>query len=238
MSVITKIKKNDYVKTAIAIVIVVVLVLGLFVGLRLFLNTDVPIRVVESGSMSVPLNFISGPPYTLNEFLLTLEHPFDRTFDTGDIIVVQSVNPADLNVNYPNSDVIVYKNPNDPNGTPIVHRIVQRYEVNGTYYFQTKGDGNGDKWPTPVSSNEYDSNEIWHTGQGVSQHDVEGRVILRIPYFGWITLFFNNTTWGLPIVIALIIILLIIEFVLPIAKKKPAKPQETKNPDASAEPIP
>ena len=80
-------------------------------------------------------------------------HPFDHTLHIGDIIIIQKVNPADLNANYPNSDIIVYENPTDPTSTPIVHRIVATYKVNGTLYFQTKGDGNGDKWPaTPSAS--------------------------------------------------------------------------------------
>ena len=65
--------------------------------------------------------------------------------------------PETLNTNYPNSDIIVYKNPADPEETPIVHRIAASYEVNGIIYFQTKGDGNNTPWPAPVNSSEYDS---------------------------------------------------------------------------------
>ena len=69
-------------------------------------------------------------------------HPFNRTLNVGDIIIIQGVDPETLNTNYPNSDIIVYKKPADPEDTPIVHRIVASYEINGTLYFQTKGDGN------------------------------------------------------------------------------------------------
>ena len=69
------------------ILLIVAIVLGIYFGVQFALGTAVPIRVVESGSMSLPLNFISGPPYSWNEFLLTFEHPFDRTLDTGDIIL-------------------------------------------------------------------------------------------------------------------------------------------------------
>jgi signal peptidase I len=88
LAVVGKIRHSVNLKSAIVIIIIVVVVLGFFVDLGYALNTAVPVRVVESGSMSLPLNFINGPPnpYTLNDFLLTLEHPFDRTLDTGDII--------------------------------------------------------------------------------------------------------------------------------------------------------
>ncbi len=221
MSIINKIKKNEYLKSAIAIVLIVALVLGFFFGLQLALGTSVPIRVVESGSMCIPYDGACDG----------WSHPFDRTLHVGDIIIIQQVNPADLNANYPNSDIIVYKDPNDPTGTPIVHRIVERYEINGTYYFQTKGDGNsGDKWPAIPSPNEYDSRALWNTGQGVSQDQVEGRVIMRIPYFGWITLFQRNNPLGLPVLIGLILLLVVLEFIIPIIRGKKGKPEEeTKN---------
>ena len=85
-------------------------------------------------------------------------HPFEQTLHVGDIIIIQRVNAEDLNANYPNSDIIVYQNPslqNNLDATPIVHRIVEKYQdVNGTWYFQTKGDGNGVHWPTAVSESD------------------------------------------------------------------------------------
>lgn len=221
MQKISKVLHNEYGKAIIAIVIIVGIVLGFFFGLQLILNTSVPVRVVESGSMSLPLNFISGPPYSLNDFLLTLEHPFDRTLDTGDIIIIQKINPADLNANYPNSDIIVYQNPTNPSDTPIVHRIVAVDNINGTLYFQTKGDGNQQKWPVTPPPSMYDSNTIYNGhGQGVPQNLVEGKVILRIPWFGWITLFLRENSWGLPLIIAIILLLVVVEFFIPVLRGK------------------
>jgi signal peptidase I len=231
--VVSRIRRNGHFKSAVVIGIIVAVVLGLFLGLQLALGTSVPVRVVESGSMSLPLNFITGPPYSLNDFLLTLEHPFDQTLDTGDIIIIQRVNPKDLNTNYPNSDIIVYQKPSDPSATPIVHRIVAVDNINGTLYFQTKGDGNGQKWPAIPPSSMYDSNTIYDGhGHGVAQNLVEGKVILRIPYFGWITLFLKENSWGLPLIITLILLLIVVEFVIPVlrAKKKTLQPEtEPKN---------
>ena len=232
MSVFTRIRRNEYFKSAVVIGIIIAVVLGFFFGLQLALGTGVPVRVVESGSMSLPLNFITGPPYSLNDFLLTLEHPFDRTLDTGDIIIIQKVDPKDLNTNYPNSDIIVYQNPTNPSNTPIVHRIVAVDNINGTLYFQTKGDGNEQQWPLIPPSSMYDSKVIYDGhGQGVSQNLVEGKVILRIPWFGWITLFLRENSWGLPLIIALILLLVVVEFVIPVlrGKKTPQQETETKN---------
>jgi signal peptidase I len=216
LSLATRIRRNEYIKSAIVIAIIVGLVLGFFFGLQLVLGTGVPVRVVESGSMCVPFDGACDG----------WSHPFDRTLHVGDIIIIQQINPADLNTNYPNSDIIVYENPTDLTATPIVHRIVVTYEVNGTLYFQTKGDGNGDKWPTIPLPQEYDSRTLWSSGQGVPQDLVIGKVIMRIPYFGWVTLFLRNNQWGLPVIIGLIMLLVIIEFIIPIIRGNKGKPKQ------------
>ena len=211
--------KNDDFKTATAIALIVAIVLGFFFGLSLALGTATPIRVVESGSMCIEPKGCDG-----------WSHPFDQTLHVGDIIIIQAVNPQDLNVNYPNSDIVVYQNPSlrgNPRATPIVHRIVEKYEVNGTWYFQTKGDGNGVNWPAPADPSEYDSHTLWITGEGVPEDLVLGRVVLRIPYFGWFTLFMNGNSWALPLVVGLIVLLIVIEFIVPVVREKNKKKQQT-----------
>lgn len=221
--------RNEYVKSAVVIGLIVAVVLGFFFGLQFALGTPVPVRVVESGSMCIPYDGACDG----------WSHPFAQTLHVGDIIVIQQVNPADLNVNYPNSDIIVYENPSDPSATPIVHRIVGKYALNGTLYFQTKGDGNGDKWPATPSPQEYDSRTLWsNNGQGVPQNLVIGRVVMRIPYFGWVTLFLRNNPWGLPVIIGLILLLVVIEFIIPIIRKNSKLEQETKNQNTEVKKIP
>lgn len=215
-------QQKTRVKKILTIALIVVVAIGLVAGAVLVLTGQVSVRVVESGSMCVPYD--GGC-----EGLISLNHPFAQTLHKGDIIVIQAVDPKDLNTNYPNSDIIVYKNPTNPSATPIVHRIVTSYTEDGVLYFQTKGDGNpSTKWPNPVSQSDYDSRRIWSTGQGVPENLVEGRVVMRIPYFGWVTLILRDTPWGIPLIVALIIVLLVIEFVLPAIKRKP-----TPNADAS-----
>ena len=160
-------------------------------------------------------------------FGLSIFHPFDRTLSIGDIIVVQGVNTKDLNTNYPNSDIIIFHSPID--GELIVHRIIATETVNGVTYYQTKGDGNGypDTWPqTPTSGlDPWDSNNP----PGVPQNLVVGKVIMRIPWFGWITLFMRGNSLGLPIIIALILLLVILEFVIPIIRGDNKKSKQQNN---------
>jgi signal peptidase I len=211
-----KTSRTEYLKSAIVIAIIVAVILGFFFGLRFALNSDVPVRVVESGSMCVPYDGACDG----------WSHPFAQTLHVGDIIIIQGVDPKTINTDYPNSDIIVYQNPTNPTATPIVHRVVASYTVNGTLYFQTKGDGNGTPWPALVSQNEYDSHTLWNTGQGVPADLVVGKVVMRIPWFGHITLFLRNNPWGLPLVIALIILLLLVEFIIPVIRKKSPSLQE------------
>lgn len=202
-----KLWKNEYFKTGLVIGLVVVAILGVFVGMQLALGGSVPIRVVESGSMCVPYDGRCNG----------WSHPFDQTLHVGDIIIIQKVDPTTLNANYPNSDIIVYRTPNG--ATPIVHRIVEKQEINGTLYFKTKGDGNGPiVWPN--IPNMYDNIP---DSKGVPQNLIEGKVILRIPWVGWITLFMRGNSWALPVIIAVIILLVVIEYVFPLLRKEREK---------------
>ena len=204
---IKKLWKNDYFKTALAIALIIAVIVGFYAGVALALGTPVPIRVVESGSMCVPYDGAC-------DGWLSLDHPFAQTLHKGDIIIIQAVNPADLNANYPNSDIIVFRNPNGV--TPIVHRIVEKQEINGVLFFQTKGDGNS-PIKYPEVSNYYDNIP---DSRGVPQNLIEGKVVLRIPWFGWVTLFMRGNSWALPLVVALIVLLVAIEFMLPLVKER------------------
>ncbi len=218
---ITKLKlwKNEYIQTAIVIGLIALAVFGFWFGSQAVLNSPYPALAVVSGSMCIPYDGAC-------DGWLSVTHPFARTLHKGDLIIVQGVNPEDLNTNYPDSDIIVFHQPGDPSDL-IVHRIVAVDEVNGTLYFRTKGDGNSRvKWPNTPSVNEYDP---WRTYgvDGVREDLVVGKVVMRIPWLGHLVLFMRNSV-GLPIVVALIIIIVLLEFVLPLMKeKKPAEKQKT-----------
>lgn len=223
MSTLGKIRISKYTKTVLSMVLVVALVLGIFFSLPLVLGTSTPVRVVESGSMCIPYDGAC-------DGWLSITHEFNKTLHKGDIIIIQHVDPKDLNTNYPNSDILVYKKPTNPDDTPIVHRIVASYEVNGTLYFQTKGDGNDTPWPAPVTSDEYDSNNgiwsqnakvSWPVGEGVPADYVEGKVILRIPYVGWVTLILRQNPLAIPLIIGIILFLIAVEFLVSDKGKRP-----------------
>ncbi|MEM2998972.1 MAG: hypothetical protein QXX34_00395 [Candidatus Bathyarchaeia archaeon] len=203
-----KLWRNEYIQTIAVIGIVALFIFGFWYGLQIALNTSYPALAVISGSMCVPCNGACDG----------WAHPFSHTLHIGDLIIVQGVNPKELNTNYPNSDIIVFKKPSNPDEL-IVHRIVAVDEINGTLYFRTKGDGNSHvKWPNTPSPLEYDP---WDTNgiPGIREDYVVGKVIVRIPWLGHIVLFMRNSV-GLPIIIALIIILVIIEFIVPLFKEK------------------
>ncbi len=161
--------------------------------------------------------------------LQSLTHPFARTLHTGDLILVQGVKPEELKIDYPNSDIIVYKNPYGV--SPIVHRIVTSQVINNTLYFQTKGDGNPSTiWPSTPNRYEYDG--IPDSTYGVPVDLVEGRVVMRIPFLGWIPLIIQNTSWGIPLIIAFILLVVVIEFLVPTWKRKRVA-QQNKKPNAS-----
>jgi signal peptidase I len=199
-----KLGENAYFKGALAVALIVAIVLAGYVGMRLAFGTAVPIRVVESGSMCVDYGGACDG----------WSHPFDATLHVGDILLIQAVQPEDLNANYPNSDIIVYDNPGGV--TPIVHRIVTKQVINGTLYFKTKGDGNGPTlWPNKADY--YDNLPDYN---GVPANLVEGKVVMRIPWVGLVTLFMRDNPWGIPVVVLLVLLVAALIFVLPSVKRK------------------
>jgi signal peptidase len=121
---LTKLLKNNYVKTILLGVILLGAVFAFWFGLRIGLRTDYPLLAVASGSMRPTLNI-------------------------GDLIVVQGFpNYNEINaVPAPDGVIIVFHKPSDPEEL-IVHRAINRRDENGTWFFQTKGDNNGtpDYW--------------------------------------------------------------------------------------------
>ncbi|MBE0519775.1 signal peptidase I, partial [Candidatus Bathyarchaeota archaeon] len=133
-------------------------------------------------------------------------HPFSRTLHVGDLIIVQGVDPKEIEAApEPYGDIIVFHQPLGGNEL-IVHRAIEK-EIgsHGEISFKTKGDGN--------------------TGpdSGTVQGDqVVGKVILRIPWIGHIALFLHNSS-GIFIIIILIVILVIVEFVIPVFSREKAE---------------
>lgn len=105
-------------EVVIPFAISVILFASFYLSLVLLTGTTTPLRIVA----------IDMPVWYQNSM-----YP---TFITGDIIIVQKVNPSDLKV----GDVIVFNRPYSD--TPIVHRIIQIIREDGTLEFKVKGDFN------------------------------------------------------------------------------------------------
>lgn len=207
--------KNEPFQTLIVIGLIALLVFGFWFGGQLILHTKIPPALaVISGSMCVPYDGGCGGWTSVN-------HPFVRTLHKGDIIIIQGVNPEDLKTNYPESDIIVFHSPLNPTEL-IVHRIIGKTVINGITYFSTKGDGNGNVWPqTPQSGlDPWDYN----SPSGVPQDLIVGKVVMRIPWIGWISIKMQeaggNSSIVTPIIFILIVLLVVIEFVVPLLKRK------------------
>jgi signal peptidase I len=222
-----KLWRNQYFKTVATIGLILLLVIGFWFGLRATFNTKIfPLLSVTSGSMCIPYDGACDG----------WTHPFERTLHIGDVIIIQGVNPASLNANYPNSDIIVFQRPDLPANDPeakIVHRIVSEKEVNGKLYFFTKGDGNGapDTWPNPANTAvDYwapDPSNLNSTYNGaISQDYVYGKLAMRIPWIGWITILAQKY-FILPIIVVIIVLLVIIEFVLPLFKENRSQTEKS-----------
>ncbi len=83
-------------------------------------------------------------------------------FHKGDMLVLQGAPQEQLSM----GDVIVFDQPSG--GTPIVHRVVA---INSDGTFQTKGDANSGQLSYEKS---------------ISYSQVHGRVVMIMPYLGWI----------------------------------------------------
>ena len=200
--------KNEYFRTIVTILAVVAIVVGFWYGLRWGLNTNYPVLAVASGSMSV-----SQPDQGWAS-------PFSPTLHTGDLIIVEGVNPEDVyaapyNPSGRSGDILVFHAPDSDE--LIVHRAIGKTVVDGEIYFTTQGDGNpvpGPYSPTPAAN-------------------VIGKVVMRIPWVGYIALDMRNSTAVLVIVI-LIIAFIIIESVVSEVEHK----RTVKSENAPAEDVP
>ena len=159
-------------------------------GLGFALQTSHPVVAVVSESMEHNGNFdewwemanerrpvgnaVVDKWYTANgiekeEFA---EFPFKNGFNKGDIIVLKGKKPENIDV----GDIIVFWS---AKRDPIIHRVVKKWQENEAYYFQTKGDNN----PLPIKSASLDETRV-------SQAQVVGNAIFKIPLLGYIKIWF------------------------------------------------
>ncbi|MBS3147174.1 signal peptidase I [Candidatus Woesearchaeota archaeon] len=148
--------------------------------LGFFLATSHPIVAVVSSSMEHQTNFdewwrSQSDWYENYGFSKTeaKKWPFKNGFNKGDIMILRGKKPKNIML----GDVIVFRgNSNDP----IIHRMIKKDINEGRYFFQTKGDN-------PLTNP--DSFEA--LGEvDIPQENVIGTAVFRIPYLGWVKIFF------------------------------------------------
>ncbi len=150
-----------------------------FPGLSFVLNTNLPLVVVESESMSHHA-FIFGEfdswwednnqwygSRNINK-ADAKKWSLKSGLEKGDIAVVVGYGDSDPKI----GDVIVF---NADQRHPIIHRVVDIKSVNGVNVFSTKGDNNPDQ--LSIDKN-------------ITHDKIIGRAVIKIPKFGWIKLIF------------------------------------------------
>ena len=151
-------------------------------GLGFLLKTSHPVVAVVSESMEHNGNFDgwwqnSAKWYTGNGIIKEEfeAFPLKKGFNKGDIMVLKGKAPEDINV----GDVIVFWS---AKRDPIIHRIVKKWQENGKYYFQTKGDN--------YVTNKDSIKNVFLDETKISQDQVVGNAVLRIPLLGYIKIVF------------------------------------------------
>jgi len=155
----------------------------IYPGIGFLFGTTHPVVAVVSWSMEHEESFddwweSKGKWYEENGISKSQfeEFRFRSGFNQGDIMVVFGRQSQDINI----GDVLIFQSTTN---YPVIHRVVNKWEEDGQYFFQTKGDNNAGSYV------QLDEREI-------SSDRVVGVATFRIPYLGWIKILFNNVVGG------------------------------------------
>ena len=98
----------------------------------------------------------------------------EPTLKIGDLLIIRGgLKAEDIHASPDDGDIIIFRNPNNPNGLPIVHRAIKKIQKDGKWYFITKGDNNP-------------SDDYRTFGWLVPEDYIIGKVIFVIPKVGYI----------------------------------------------------
>lgn len=90
--------------------------------------------------------------------------PMYNGFNKGDIMVLFGREPGKINI----GDIIVFQSQRPD---PIIHRVIDKRNIDGNYYFTTKGDHNKDSY-------RFESEIV--------QSQIIGKAFIRVPYLGYV----------------------------------------------------
>ena len=163
-------------KIIIAVVLISIAFFGSFLVyfiLQISLNTETPIVVVVSGSMEPQIH-------------------------EGDLLFVMGIEPENIKngtIEDKDGDIIVFNAQGLGHPAPIepiVHRVIEKYQINNTWYFKTKGDAN----PIP---------DVYE----IPEDHVIGVVVGGIPYIGWVKIFLTESGLLIPLLVVISALLII-----------------------------
>ncbi len=126
----------------------------------------------------------------------------------NDAIITKRVSGNDINV----GDVVTYlsENPQYP-GIMITHRVIEKNQVNGEYYFVTKGDYNQISDPLTVKESQ-----------------IYGKVVMRIPKIGFIQVILSNYIGWVALIVVPALAIVSYDIVKLFEKIKNHKRRETR----------
>lgn len=167
--------------------IILVIVFGAtFGGYYIFkaaMGSEIPIVVVTSNSM-------------------------EDTISKGDMLFVKYVPPEDIKngtAEDKDGDIIIYETQGvwtsePPADAPVVHRVIDKFQESGVWYFHTQGDNREtNPYPDPPSS---------PGAVDIPGDKIYGVVVGIVPYVGWIKIWL--TKWNLAIPLMAILGLLLV----------------------------
>lgn len=99
-----------------------------------------------------------------------LDYSFKNGFNIGDIMFLKGKEPKDIK----EGDVLVF---DIGRSVPIIHRVVDKWQENGEYYFTTKGDHN------PKIFEEIGEAKI-------NEKQVIGKAWFKVPWLGYVKIWF------------------------------------------------
>jgi len=148
--------------------------------LGLVFGTQFPVVAVVSNSMEHDQNFDGWwssqedlyLPFNITKNDFTT-YSMQSGFNKGDIIILFGAKPEKIKL----GDIIVYWGGKE---YPIIHRVVAKgQDIDGSLYFQTKGDHNRGQINTPTLNESH-----------VPSDAVIGKAAVRVPFLGWVKIWF------------------------------------------------
>lgn len=145
-----------------SILLYTILILLLVVGIIFIAYILDAKRNAESGDWKPPL---------YNAYII-VSQSMTPVIKVNDAIITKRVDPKEIEV----GDVVTYysENPQYP-GIMITHRVIEKNQVDGEYYFVTKGDYNQIADPLTVKESQ-----------------IYGKVVMRIPKIGFVQVILSN----------------------------------------------